>query len=173
MLQNHNFCRYRNCCSSGRDATAVSSLASCLRPTFPQWFFKNRSQEAHYSFNLHSKREIKILCLHLSDWWHIQTLVGHEIFSLHLSSISLYSEENINKQSLQTHQKYHRWPSNEGNCCGELAPVPSTVIACIFFSILHKAQFPNCPFANLKETAQHPLELSTATFTQWEFLYKL
>lgn len=77
--------------------------------------------------------------------------VGHKIGSLHLSPVFLFLEENINELRLQTHQEYHRWPSNEGYCCGELAPVPSTVVARIFFSIFHKAQFPNCPFANLQE----------------------
>lgn len=92
--------------------------------------------------------------------------VGHKITSLHLSLIFLFSEENVNDLRLQTHQEYHRWPSNEGYCCGELAPVPSAVVACIFFSIFHKAQFTNCPFTNLQETVPYLHESITATSTQ-------
>lgn len=66
---------------------------------------------------------------------------------------------------LWTYQKHHRWPSNKGNGCGELAPVPSTVIPSIFFSVFNKAQFPNCPLANLQETGQNLWACSRDTVT--------
>ena len=50
-----------------------------------------------------------------------------------------------------THQKHHRRLADQSHGCRQLALVTSTVVASVFFAVLHKAQFPNCPLTDLAQ----------------------
>ena len=70
-----------------------------------------------------------------------------EDFRKEMSSIQARTKFSIHGH---THQKNHRRPANQSHGRRELALIASTIVPSIFFSILHEAQFPNCPLANLR-----------------------
>lgn len=70
-----------------------------------------------------------------------------EDFRKEVSSIQARTKFPIHSH---THQKHHRRPANQCHGRRELALVASAIVPSILFSILHEAQFPNCPLTNLR-----------------------